>query len=336
MMTIVKKIVMLGCLLAGLSFLSPAALAANTGCTSSPDVPAVASLGNIAVDASLPVGSLIPGSGKMFTFNGNCAAISGVPQGAIIITCYYGSGTEISGMPGVYNTGVSGIGVTLVNSAGQRVVGGGANCDTRNTPLGYISNTAGKTFSVNITLALVKTAATIGTGSLNQSQTNFGIGMYNTGWGLGSSTDSSVSYSGNIIYRSVSCSTGSTVPVPLGDIPVSAFSGPGSTAGDRNFLIPVTCDNPVNIAMSMSSPAYVSKPNGVMAINSGTNNATGIGVQMLFNNMPVTFDNYFQAGAVSNSGGTLNAAFTARYYQFSDTVIPGQANASATVTLAYQ
>ena len=336
MMKIIKKIVMLAGLLAGLSFLSPAALAANTGCTSSPNIPGVATLGSIAVDASLPVGSTIPGTEKVFAFAGNCAAISGVPQGAVIITCYYGSGTEISGMPGVYNTGVSGIGITLVNSAGQRVVGAGTSCDTRNTPLGYISNTPGKTFSVSMTLALVKTSATIGTGSLNQSQTKFGIGMYNTGWGLGSSTDSSVSYAGNIIYRSVSCSTGSTVPVPLGDIPVNAFTGPGSTAGDRNFFIPVTCDNPVNITMSMSSPAYASKPDGVMAITSGTNNATGIGVQMLFNNMPVTFDNYFQAGAVSNSGGTLNAAFTARYYQVSDAVIPGQANASATVTLAYQ
>ncbi|WP_426785164.1 hypothetical protein ACP3TB_15065 [Rahnella variigena] len=79
MMKIIKRIVMLAGLLAGLSFLSPAALAANTGCTSSPNIPGVATLGSIAVDASLPVGSTIPGTEKVFAFAGNCAAISGVP-----------------------------------------------------------------------------------------------------------------------------------------------------------------------------------------------------------------------------------------------------------------
>lgn len=332
----IQKILIRAIMLAGLCCLAPAALAANIGCTSTPDIPGIATLSSVAVDSTLAVGTIIPGTAKVFTFTGNCAAISAVPQGIAIITCYYGNGTEISGMPGVYNTGVPGVGITLINGAGQRVVGGGSGCDTRNTPLGYISNTAGKTFSISLTLALVKTAATVGTGTLLQSQTKFGIGMFNTGWGLGGNPDSSVYYSGNIIYKSVTCSAGNNIAVPLGDIPVSAFSGQGTTAGDQIFVIPVTCDNTVNVKMSMNSPAYISQPNGVIALTAGGSNASGIGVQMLFNNMPVVFDNYFAVGSVTIAGSTLNVPFITRYYQTGETLLPGQANATATVTMAYQ
>lgn len=331
-----KRILLLAGLVSGLCFLSPAAQAANSGCTSSPDIPGKATLSAVAVDATLPVGSVIPGTERAFSFAGNCAAISGVPQGAVIITCYYGSGTEVAGMPGVYNTGVSGIGIALVNGAGQRVAGGGAGCDTRNTPLGYISNTPAKTFSINMTLELVKTSATVGSGSLLRAQTIFGIGMYNTGYGLGSNADSSVSYAGNIIYKSVSCSTGITVPVRLGRIPASDFRGVGSTSAQTLFTVPVTCDTPVNVSMSMSSPVYASKPAGVIGLTPATGNAGGVGIQMLYNNLPVVFDSYFPVGAIASAGATLNVPFTARYYQSAATVTPGIANATATFTLAYQ
>lgn len=332
----IKTLLQLGCLLLGLGSFAPAAQAANTGCTSSPDVPGLAMLGSIAVDSSLPVGSVIPGTAKAFNFSGNCAAISGVPQRTAIITCYYGAGTEVAGMPGVYNTGVSGIGITLINSAGMRVSGGGAGCDTRNTPLGYISATPAKTFNISMTLALVKTSMTIGSGSLLRAQTIFGIGMFATGWGLGSSTDSSVSYAGNIIYKSVTCSSGQNLTVSLGKVPLSAFAGIGSTAGDRGFTIPVTCDSPVNVSIYMTSAAYESKPAGVIALTSSASNASGVGVQMLFNNIPVVFENYFSAGQIISAGSTLSVPFTARYYQTAASVTPGIANATATFTMEYQ
>ena len=332
----IERLLILCSLLAGLYIISPAVFAANTGCVSNPNVPGKANLSSVAVDSTLPVGVNIPGTERIFNFNGNCAAISAVPQGVPIITCYYGSGTEIPGMPGVYNTGVSGVGITLINSSGQRVIGAGAGCDTRNTPLGYISNTSDKTFSISMTMALVKTAETIATGSLKQSQTIFGIGMYNTGYGLGSNTDSSVSYSGNISYRVVSCSVDADISVPLNDILVSNFSGPGTTAGDKPFTVPVSCNVPVNVSMSMTSSSYISKSDGVMSLTSGANNANGIGIQLLYNNNPAVFDNYFSVGSVASAGGSIAVPFIARYYQSGTPVTPGAANATATVTMAYQ
>ncbi|WBM72470.1 fimbrial protein [Buttiauxella sp. WJP83] len=333
---ILARIAVICGLLLSFCFISLPASAANFGCISSPDIPGVANLSSVAVDSTLPVGSTIPGSERTFSFSGNCAAISAVPQGSAIITCYYGLGTEISGMPGVYNTGVTGVGITIINSSGQRVIGAGAGCDTRNTPLGYISNTSAKTFSVSMTLALVKTSMTIGSGSLSRAQSIFGIGMYNTGYGLGSNADSSVSYSGNVFYRAVSCSVDAIIPVPLNDVLVSNFSGTGTTAGDKNFNVPVLCNAPVNVSMNMTSAGYISKPNAVLALTPGGNNATGIGIQLLFNGNPVTFDNYFPVGNIINAGDTLNVPFVARYYQSGSSITPGTANATATVTMAYQ
>ncbi len=335
----IKKILMLGCLLLSACFLSPTVLAANVGCTSTPDVPGVAALGSTAVSTSLPVGSIIPGTERFFSFAGNCANISAVPQGTAIITCYYGSGSEVSGMPGVYNTGVAGVGITLINGSGQRVVGAGAGCDTRGNALGYISNTSGKTFSISMTLALVKTAATITPGTLNRGQTVFGIGIYGTGYGLGSSTDSSVSYGGNITYKSITCSVGGgsgAIQVPLGNVPVSQFAGINTVAGAQPFNIPVTCNDSVNVSMSMSAAGYISVPNGIIALSSSGNNANGVGVQILYNGNPVVFNQFFSVGSVASAGATLNIPFTAQYIQYASSISPGTANSIATATLEYQ
>lgn len=336
LLIIAKRIMMLCSLLLGLSLLSPSVFAANLGCTPTPSPPGIAVINSMAVDSTLPIGATIPGTERVFSFSGNCSTISAVPQGIAIISCYYGTGSEISGMPGVYNTGVVGVGITLINSSGQRVTGAGPGCDTRNTPLGYISNTSGKTFSISMTLALVKTGNNIVAGWMDRSQTRFGIGMYNTGYGLGGSTDSSVSFTGDLYYRAVTCSVDANIPVPLADMVVANFSGIGSTAGDKAFNVPVTCNAPVSVMMNMTSAAYSSKPNSVMALTAGAGNASGIGIQLLYNSSPVVFDNYFSAGNVVNAGDTLNVPFTARYYQTASTVVPGTANATATVTMAYQ
>lgn len=325
-----------GILVLGFWMFSPSVFAANFGCVSSPNIPGIAVLDSIAIDASLPVGSIIPGSEIRFSFSGNCAAIDLVPQGIAIISCYYGSGTEIAGMPGVYDTGISGIGITLINSSGVRITGAGSDCDTRNTPLGYISNTAGKTFSVDMTLALVKIGTAIGSGTLSRSRTTFGIGMYNTGWGLGSNPDSSVSYSGSTKYRSISCSVDAIITVPLYKVTVADFNGIGSTAGDTNFNIPVRCDAPANVSLYMTSSGYLSKAEGVLALTAGMSNAGGIGIQVLHKANAVIFDNYFNVGRIMTSGELLNIPFVARYYQAGTAVTPGIANATATITLAYQ
>lgn len=91
---------------------------AHAGCTATPAMPFLQTMNNMAVAANLPVGSAIPGTIRNYTFSGNCTVTwPSVVAGAQIISCYYGSGTEV--MPGVYSTGVAGIGIRLRNAAGQ-------------------------------------------------------------------------------------------------------------------------------------------------------------------------------------------------------------------------
>ena len=144
-------------------------------CSTAPVMPQSWDLSSVAVTSSLPVGADIPGSQHTFSISGTCGTngsneLSGDP----IIACYYGNGTEIAGFPGVYSTGVEGIGIALTNSSGQRVVGGGVGCDTRNTSLGNLDSSL--SYQIAVTLSLVKTANDISDTALAQSQTRFGLG----------------------------------------------------------------------------------------------------------------------------------------------------------------
>lgn len=85
------------------TLIASAAHAENNYCPSSPPTPFTQQLAQIAVSRALPVGSDIPGTQRVFTFNGNCKGRSGwadVTPGHPIIACYYGSGEEVAGFPG--------------------------------------------------------------------------------------------------------------------------------------------------------------------------------------------------------------------------------------------
>ncbi|EOU9536672.1 fimbrial protein [Cronobacter dublinensis] len=297
-----------------------------------PMMPYKISVASIAVSSSLPVGSAIPGSDETVNISGNCPNDI---AGSVIIACYYGSGSEVAGMPGVYNTGVAGIGISLVNDKGQRVVGGGVSCDTRNTPLGYLSTDGRNTFNFNVTLALVKTATTIGSGSLQQPQTKFGMGVYQHS-AIGSPNE--ISYSGNITYKTVTCSVDpKSLYVTLGNLPASTFKGIGSGSGFYNFDVNATCNDRVTVGVKVSSAnGYASTQPSVIKLTPEHGMASGIGVQILTNGQNTDFDHYMSVGEVPDANATLRIAFAVQYYQTAATVTPGVADSIATITVAYR
>ena len=317
----------------------PAAHAANNFCPSSPPTPYTQQLSRIVVSRALPVGSDIPGTQRDYTFSGSCKNRFGwapVTPGHPIIACYYGTGTEIAGFPGVYKTGVEGIGIALQNSAGRRIKGAGRQCDTRADALGYISSDASMTFGFAVKLTLVKTADTTISGTLDAAQTQFGMGVYDTGLGIGNQGPQNyVSYTGDIIYKSVSCTVPSTLNVVMGTVPVSQFSGPGSTSAEQTLNIPVRCDDKVTVNTSISSQRYLSTANGIIALTNETGVAQGFGVQVLYNGNPVQFDTFFPVGHIPEAGASIALPLTFRYYQDTPEIIPGSANAVATLTMMY-
>ncbi|MBS2288331.1 ferrous iron transporter B, partial [Salmonella enterica subsp. enterica serovar Typhimurium] len=85
---------------------------AKATCTT-PDLPKMINVASISVPTTLAVGETIPGTEQIAHIAGNCD--NAEDKGLEIVSCYYGTGSEIPGLKGVYDSGVPGIGVALMN-----------------------------------------------------------------------------------------------------------------------------------------------------------------------------------------------------------------------------
>lgn len=306
---------------------------AKATCTT-PDMPEMINVASISVSTTLAVGETIPGSEQKVHVAGNCD--QSVDNGQEIISCYYGTGSEIAGLKGVYDSGVPGIGVALKNDQGQRISGaGGIQCDSRATPIGYVSDDGQLSFSFDVTLELVKTSADISSGTLVQSQTRFGIGVYRHE-GIGNPNN--ISYAGNVNLNEVTCSVSpKDLTIVLGDFPVSDFTGPGSVARASLFDVNVNCNDTVQPeVMITSANGYDSTYQGVVNLTQESGVATGIGVRMLFDGEVASFGTYRDTAAAAQANQTLSIPFEVAYQQISPQVTPGAANSIATLTLGYK
>jgi type 1 fimbria pilin len=302
---------------------------------STPDMPKMINVASISVPTTLAVGATIPGSEQTVHVAGNCDHT--YESGMEIISCYYGSGSEIPGLTGVYDSGVPGVGVALMNDKGQRITGGGlAACDSRSTPIGYVSNDGMQSFDFNVTLELVKTSEAVQSGTLMQAQTEFGIGVYGND-GIGS--PNVISYAGNVNFQNVTCSVlPKNLTVNLGDFPVSDFVSVGMLSSPaQNFDVTVNCNSTVQPEVKVtSSNGYETAFEGVLKLTKQTGAATGVGVQMVFDGNIAAFDTYVNTRSEAIANETLTIPFEVRYEQVSDVVTPGPANTVATITLAYK
>lgn len=304
---------------------------AKAACTA-PMMPYTIAIASTAVTSDLPVGSIIPGSDETVNIHGSCAENY---SGMVIIGCYYGNGGEVAGFPGVYHTGVAGIGIALINDKGQRIIGGGVSCDTRNTPLGYVSSDGQNSYNFNVTLALVKISEDIRPGTLQQSQTQFGIGVFGRA-PIGA--PNTISYAGNVTFKMVTCSVSpQSLNITLGDFTVSQFTGVGSHTNWKNFIISATCDNTVEVGVKVASAnGYDSGSTSTIKLTQEPGVATGIGVKVLTGGQDTNFGQYTKVGEITQENGTLNMLFAVQYYQIASSVTPGVANSVFTITVAYR
>ena len=306
---------------------------AKATCTT-PDLPKMINVASVSVSTTLAVGATIPGSENTVHVAGNCD--QSIDSGLEIVSCYYGTGAEIPGMTGVYDSGVPGVGIALMNDKGQRISGaGGVQCDSRSTPIGYVSTDGQQSFSFDVTLELVKTSNAISSGTLVQAQTRFGIGVFGHE-GIGDPNN--ISYAGNITVHEVTCSVSpKSLTIKLGDFPVSAFTGAGSMAPYRTFDVDVNCTDTVQPeVMITSANGYDTNFPGVINLTQETGVATGIGVQMLFDGEIPDFGTYRNTAGIAQANETLAIPFQVRYEQTAADVTPGSANSIATITLGYK
>ncbi|TPQ41874.1 fimbrial protein [Cupriavidus pinatubonensis] len=309
---------------------------ARAACTSTPGMPYLQAIDTIAAESNLAVGATIPGTARHYTLTGKCDY--GEPYqvpGAVIVACYYGSGKEV--MPGVYSTGVSGLGIRLRNAAGEPMLNAaGRSCDTRGASLGALN--ADMTYSVSVSTEFVKTGS-IAAGALDPSQTRFGFGVYH-GNGLGG-TSNYIGFSGMLQVRQIACNATYPAAVRLPRVKASTLASAGATAGATPFAIVLNCNGTARVGVSFDAAGgstVKSAQAGVLGpANEGAPGAAGgVGVQLTdARTNPVPLQQ-------SNPVGTIDAnapatyAYALRYFALAPHAKPGVVSGAMTFTFDYQ
>lgn len=182
-------------------------------------------------------------------------------------------------------------------------------------------------------LTFYKTASTTGSGVVNG--TNVGASILNDN---GTWRPDSVLNMTSFTVTTTACSvTNTAVKVPMGDVLKTAFSGQGSTTPEKGFSINLDCDAATRVNLTLDDPTGKSTQPGVLPLTTATEGTTagGVGVQVLYNDAPVTFGSMFNI-ATTTAKGAMTIPLKARYYQTAETVTAGKANSMATFTLTYQ
>lgn len=135
------------------------------------------------------------------------------------------------------------------------------------------------------------------------------------------------------------CTVNNTaINVPLGTTTSSAFTGIGSTASTQTFNVSLTCSQATKakITLSPGSSGAFNAANGVINLDPATTGtvATGVGIQLLYNNAVAPLNSAISVGSVA-AAGNLTVPLSARYYQTASKVTGGVANGTATFTMTY-
>lgn len=125
--------------------------------------------------------------------------------------------------------------------------------------------------------------------------------------------------------------------VNLADIASSSFTEEGSSAGDKPFIVSLTCaaGNKISLSLQGTQNKDVSDTSVLELTNAGgTGVATGIGVQILTDGTPLKLNDTIDLGTAA--GGDQDFTFVARYIQTKPMVGEGTANSVATLDMTFQ
>jgi type 1 fimbria pilin len=258
------------------------------------------------------------------------------------------NGTEISGGSGIYQTSVSGVGVSfyVVDGSGQTLItstGGGYTSGTISAP--------GDGALPGIQANLVVTGPVVSGYSLSGLPT-VSVDFTPTGscgWSTGITNTISTSASNGVVVPITCTVTTPSVSVNLPIVSLSALSAVGKTAGDTRFPIGLSCASGANVYITLSdttTPANTSSLltlasnstaqgiklrilNGAGAVNLGPDSAEAgtthqwfLGASSSVNGIPLTVQYYRDDTSPS---GTGSAGLSA-----------GSVHAQATFTMSYQ
>ncbi|CAI1551103.1 fimbrial protein [Serratia proteamaculans] len=315
-----------------LLYISKAQAACSHTASSSISVP------NMVVQRDAPVGSqigteVVAGNVQFFS----CDTILTTPSWSWYVKSH-GSYVTTIGDRRIYSTSIPGIGYAI----GMEDTN---NCltiiryvtETNNQNMLCYTDKAGMftTFTMKgkARLTFYKTAPITGSGVVNSANVGAAILLDNGTW----RPDSALIMNSFTVTTTACSVTNTAIKVPMGDVLKTAFTGQGSTTAEKDFNINLDCDAATRVNLTLEDPTGKSPLPGVLALTPATSGstATGVGVQVLYKNAPVTFGNMFTI-TTTTAKNTLTIPLKARYYQTAATVTGGQANSRATFTLTYQ
>ncbi len=258
------------------------------------------------------------------------------------------NGTEISAGSGVYQTSVSGIGVSfyVVNGASQTLI--------TSTNGGYTSGTIsapGNGSLPGIQASLVVTGQVVSGYSLT-SLPSVTVTFTPTGscsWSTGIATTLPTSANNSAVVPITCTVTTPGVSVNLPAVSLSALSSVGSTAGGTPFPIGLSCASGANVYITLTDATTPTNTSSLLTLASNST-AQGIKLQILNSAGPVAFGpdsavagtthQWFLGASSSVNGVTL----TVQYYRDDTnpagtapaTLSAGSVHAQATFTMSYQ
>lgn len=146
--------------------------------------------------------------------------------------------------------------------------------------------------------------------------------------------------SGAVQVTALGCTLASSdnLTLDLGSVPSRNFSGIGSTAGAKDFNVNLECDTGTNVNVTMSGTQNANSTDAsVLALTSAgsAGAASGVGVQVLYNNTPLALNSNIVLGT-SVAGGATTYTFSARYIQTLANITAGSANTIATLNISYE
>jgi type 1 fimbria pilin len=292
---------------------------AHAACSTTVSPPAAFNYGSMAVSNALAVGEVIPGTARQFRLAGTCSGLYNLD----IVACPPGGTQAVSGMTGVYQTGLGGVGMRIRTQGGVPLVGTGV-CATTSS-LGKTSATGA--YDVSGSFELVKTGA-VTTGAMTAA--SYSLGVLNTGVGTGS-----ISVSSGTQLRTVTCSISTdsanqTVILPT--VTVRSLASAGKTAGVTPFQLALSCAPGVRVNMTLMS---VASDSGVNSVLGSTGTSSGVGIQILDSTYRALTLNEIHK-LIDSTTGDATIHFFAQYYRLSSVLKPGPVSAAAIVTMSYE
>lgn len=300
---------------------------------------------NITISRDLPVGAVI--GTQMMTPTVNAFSCFDSAEGVISNQTFgvKAIGTFDSMVNGVrvYKTNVDGIGYAISGST-AKCAGGNAAVTGANTIRGDINtarlcqNTTGMIspgLNGSVTVTFYKTATETGSGSISARTVGSLILLNNSL--LWQSPEAAVNINAFTVTTPACKLTTASIPVDMKEVDKNAFNGKGTTPGDaytQSFSLPMTCNAGTAVSVRMEGDIN-DATKGVINTASGSNAATGVGIQLLYNNLPMRLGSDVAVGT-SSTGGGFTVPLKARYYQTGDHITTGAANGVLSFTMTYQ